>query len=101
MIELTKEIWTVPQKQVAVAVLLSLPPVAPSEGRGMFPLMLDSAEMILSREQSQRSAIWMAGLNVRLVKANGFVCERDSCCRKVELVRESDGINNEGDLDSL
>ena len=37
---LTKRHWTAPQKQVAVAVLLSLPPLTPSEGNGNLPELM-------------------------------------------------------------
>jgi hypothetical protein len=37
---LTKRHWTAPQKHVAVAVLLSLPPLTPSEGRGNLPELM-------------------------------------------------------------
>ena len=55
MAALTKRIWTVPQKHVAVAVLLSLPPWTPSEGSGMFALILMTfQDSVLLVEQAEK-----------------------------------------------
>jgi len=56
-----KRHWTAPQKQVAVAVLLSLPPLTPSEGSGNLP------ELMLTGRR------WCEGLEVmlRVVEVTG------------------------------
>lgn len=41
----TKRIWTVPQKHVAVASLLSRPPETPSEGSGMWVVLMVIVEV--------------------------------------------------------
>jgi hypothetical protein len=45
-LQLTKRHCTAPQKQVAVAVLLSLPPLTPSEGSGNLPELMLSGRSL-------------------------------------------------------